>query len=99
MGFPERWNIHEMFAPVACSPTSVRARWRSKTAGLALIQDPNKERELAGCQWLYSAQADLHRRLRQAPEAQAAYRKALSMSQQEPERRYLERRLQELEKK
>jgi hypothetical protein len=27
----------------------------------------------------------------------AAYRKALSVSQQEPERRYLERRLQELE--
>ena len=38
-------------------------------------------------QWLYSAQADLHRRLGQAPEAQAAYQKALSMSQQEPERR------------
>jgi len=37
-------------------------------------------------------------RLGQAPEAQAANRKALSMSQQEPERRYLERRLQELEK-
>lgn len=68
-------------------------------AGLALIQDLNKEGELAGYQWLYSAQADLHRRLGQAPEAQAAYRKALSMSQQEPERRYLERRLQELEKK
>src|SRR6266852_5621011 len=32
MGFPARWNIHEMIAPVACSPTSVRARWRSKAA-------------------------------------------------------------------
>jgi hypothetical protein len=57
-------------------------------AGLALIQGLNKEGELAGDQWLYSAQADLHRRLGQAPEAQAAYRKALSMSQQEPERGY-----------
>ncbi len=45
-----------------------------------------------------SAQADLHRRLGQAPEAQAAYRKALSMSQQEPERRSLERRFQEPKK-
>jgi RNA polymerase sigma-70 factor, ECF subfamily len=68
-------------------------------AGLALIQDLNKEGELAGYQWLYSAQADLHWRLGQAPEAQAAYRKALGMRQQEPERRYLERRLQELGKK
>jgi len=67
-------------------------------AGLALIQDLNEEGELAGYQWLYSAQADLHRRLGQAPEAQAAYRKALSMSQREPERRSFERRLQELEK-
>ncbi len=56
-------------------------------AGLALIQGLNKEGELAGDQWLYSAQAGLHRRLGQAREAQAAYRKTLSMSQQEPERR------------
>ena len=56
--------------------------------GLALVQGHNKQGELAGYQWLYSAQADLHRRLGQAPEAQAAYRKALRMSQQEPERRY-----------
>jgi len=33
--------------------------------------------------------ADLYRRLNRAPEAEMAYRKALSMSQQEPERRYL----------
>src|SRR3989442_16003189 len=39
-----------------------------------------------------------HGTIHDAPEAQAAYRKALSMRQQEPERRYLERRLQELEK-
>jgi predicted RNA polymerase sigma factor len=37
-------------------------------------------------------------RLNRAPEAEMAYRKALSMSQQEPERRYLTRRLAELQK-
>ena len=42
--------------------------------------------------------ADLYRRLNRAPEAEMAYRKALSMSQQEPERRYLTRRLAELQK-
>ena len=48
--------------------------------GLALIQGLNEEGELAGYQWLYSAQADLHRRLGQAPEAQAAYRTTLTMT-------------------
>jgi RNA polymerase sigma-70 factor (ECF subfamily) len=43
--------------------------------------------------------SDLYRRLNRAPEAEIAYRKALSMSQQEPERRYLTRRLAELQKK
>jgi RNA polymerase sigma-70 factor (ECF subfamily) len=68
-------------------------------AGLALIERINKEGELSDCQWFYSAQADLYRRLNRAPEAEMAYRKALSMSQQEPERRYLTRRLAELPKK
>ena len=55
------------------------------------------EREPA-LQALWKSRRGLHKRLGQAPEAEAAYRKALSMSQQEPERRYLERRLQEVEK-
>ena len=37
--------------------------------------------------------ANLYRRLNRAPEAEMPYRKALSMSRQEPERRYLTRRL------
>jgi hypothetical protein len=40
--------------------------------------------------------ADLYR-LNRAPEAEMAYRQVLSMSQQEPERRYLTRRLAELQ--
>jgi hypothetical protein len=32
------------------------------------------------------------------PEAQAAYQKAFSMMQQEPEKRFLEKRLEELQK-
>jgi predicted RNA polymerase sigma factor len=38
------------------------------------------------------------RRLNQAPEAETAYRKTLSMSQQEPQRRCLTRRLGGLQK-
>ena len=63
-------------APAGAAPDTVCADYApmrdGPAAGLALIQDLiiNKEGELAGYQWLYAAQADLHRRLGQAPEAQ-----------------------------
>jgi RNA polymerase sigma-70 factor (ECF subfamily) len=40
--------------------------------------------------------ADLCRRLGRIPEARASYEKALALAQQEPERRFLMRRLEEL---
>ena len=46
----------------------------------------------------HAARADLCRRLGRTSEAQAAYRRALALTQQEPERRFIERRLAELEK-
>ena len=42
------------------------------------------------------ARADLCRRLGRAEEARASYERALSLARQEPERRFLERRLAEL---
>jgi RNA polymerase sigma-70 factor (ECF subfamily) len=66
-------------------------------AGLALIDELIKHDD--HYQWTHSLQADLFRRLGQSDQARAAYQKVLSLSQQEPERRFLERRLQELEKK
>lgn len=41
--------------------------------------------------------ADLCRRLGQLEEARNSYEKALSLAAQDPERRFLERRLRELE--
>jgi RNA polymerase sigma-70 factor (ECF subfamily) len=46
----------------------------------------------------HAVHADLCRRLEMKREASAAYRKALELARQEPERRFLERRLAELEK-
>ncbi|MGH7187366.1 MAG: RNA polymerase subunit sigma-24, partial [Pseudomonadota bacterium] len=40
--------------------------------------------------------ADLCRRLGKSAEARAAYERALALARQEPERRFLERRLAEL---
>ena len=47
----------------------------------------------------HSARADLCRRLGRIPEARASYEKALALARQEPERRFLARRLEELKYK
>jgi RNA polymerase sigma-70 factor (ECF subfamily) len=65
-------------------------------AGLALIDGLLARGELAGYHLAHAARADLCRRLGRAPEARDAYRKALELSQQEPERRFLRRRLAEV---
>jgi RNA polymerase sigma-70 factor (ECF subfamily) len=54
--------------------------------------------ELKDYHLAHAAHADLCRRLGRRPEARASYRKALALARQEPERRFLERRLAELEK-
>jgi RNA polymerase sigma-70 factor (ECF subfamily) len=48
---------------------------------------------------LHAARADLLRRLDRIIEAEAAYLAALRLSSSEPERRFLERRLLELQAK
>jgi len=47
-------------------------------------------------QYLHSTRAELLRRLGRTEDARAAYRRALELTRAEPERRFLERRLQEL---
>jgi RNA polymerase sigma-70 factor, ECF subfamily len=66
-------------------------------AGLALVDALLARGELDDYHLAHSARADLLRRLGRAPEAAAAYRQALALVQQEPERRFLEGRLRELE--
>ena len=68
-------------------------------AGLALIDAILSRGELADYHLAHSARADLHRRLGNVAEARTAYEKALTLSQQEPERLFLEKRLQELDEK
>jgi RNA polymerase sigma-70 factor (ECF subfamily) len=63
-------------------------------AGLALIDAILARGELADYPFVHSARADLYRRLGRRTEAAAAYRAALGLVKQEPERRFLERRLQ-----
>lgn len=64
--------------------------------GLALIDAILARGELTDYHLAHSARAELSRKLGRVDEASAAYRRALSLTQQEPERRFLERRLAEL---
>lgn len=66
------------------------------SVGLALIDEILAAGDLTGYHLAHSARADLLRRLGRADEARAAYVKALELARQEPERRFLERRLSEL---
>jgi RNA polymerase sigma-70 factor (ECF subfamily) len=52
--------------------------------------------ELDDYQYLHSTRAELLRRLGRDDEAGAAYRRALELARTEPERRFLERQLDEL---
>jgi RNA polymerase sigma-70 factor (ECF subfamily) len=64
--------------------------------GLALIDAILARGELADYHLAHSARADLCRRLGRSQEAIAAYQRALALTTQAPERRFIERRLEEL---
>jgi RNA polymerase sigma-70 factor (ECF subfamily) len=64
--------------------------------GLALIDAILARSELTDYHLAHAARADLYRRLGRTTEAIAAYERAASLATQEPERRFLERRLREL---
>jgi RNA polymerase sigma-70 factor (ECF subfamily) len=65
-------------------------------AGLALIDAIFARGELTDYHLAHSARADLCRRLGRKTEARHSYERALALTQQEPERRFLEKRLREL---
>jgi RNA polymerase sigma-70 factor (ECF subfamily) len=62
-------------------------------AGLALIDAIRARGDLADYHLAHSARADLCRRLGRNDDARASYERALALTQQEPERRFLRRRL------
>jgi RNA polymerase sigma-70 factor, ECF subfamily len=65
-------------------------------AGLAQIDAILAHGELANYYLAHSARADLYRRLGRTTEARSSYEKALALTQQEPERQFLQRRIDEL---
>jgi RNA polymerase sigma-70 factor (ECF subfamily) len=66
-------------------------------AGLQLIDAMFDRGDLADYHLAHSARAELCRRLGRSKEARLSYQRALALTQQRPERRFLEKRLQELD--
>ena len=94
--------MYDLLARVAPSPVielnrAVAMAMRDgPAAGLELIDAILARGELANYHLVHSARADLCRRLGKTADARAAYERALALTHQAPERRFIERRLQEL---
>jgi RNA polymerase sigma-70 factor (ECF subfamily) len=69
------------------------AMHQGPAAGLALVDALLARGELHDYRLAHAARADFCRRLGRDDEARAAYERALALTHQEPERRFLERRL------
>ncbi|HEX6949866.1 MAG TPA: RNA polymerase subunit sigma-24, partial [Nitrospira sp.] len=65
-------------------------------AGLNLVEAILRRGELTEYHLAHSARAELCRRLGRSEEARQSYERALRFARQEPERRFLERRLNSL---
>jgi RNA polymerase sigma-70 factor, ECF subfamily len=65
-------------------------------AGVSLIDAILERGDLSGYRPAHAARAELCRRLGRTADARASYKRAIGLARQEPERRFLERRLAEL---
>jgi RNA polymerase sigma-70 factor, ECF subfamily len=96
-------GLYDVLAGVVPSPVvelnrAVAVAMRDgPAAGLALIDGILARGELADYHLAHAARADMYRRLGRAAEARESYERALALARQEPERRFLSRRLAELE--
>jgi len=90
-----RWDP----SPVIALNQAVAIAMRDGPAeGLARIDAILERGDLADYRPAHAARAELCRRLGKTREARAAYARAIALARQDPERRYLERRLAELSK-
>ncbi|MEG4345100.1 RNA polymerase sigma factor [Microcoleus sp. A003_D6] len=86
----------EPFPVVALNRAVAVAMRDGPLAGLQSIDQILARGDLADYHLAHSARADLCRRLGRTADARESYQKALAIVKQEPERRFLEKRLREL---
>jgi RNA polymerase sigma-70 factor, ECF subfamily len=96
--WPAILELHERLATLTRSPVVELSRAvavaqaDSAEAALAIVE----RLALEDYRYLHSTRAELLRRIGRIREARDAYARALELTQEEPERRFLERRLAEL---
>ncbi len=84
-------------SPIVALNRAVAVAMRDGPAkGLELVDELLAQGELMNYHLAHAARADLCRRLEKKKEALASYEKALSLTKQEPEQRFLRKRLAEL---
>lgn len=83
-------------AVVALNRSVAIAMRDGPAAGLPLVEDLLGGNELSGYHLAHAARADLCRRLGRTDEARQSYQRALDLASQEPERRFLRKRLEAL---
>jgi len=97
--WPQIVGLYDVLARVAPSPVvalnrAVAVAMRDGPAtGLALIDAILADGALDGYHLAHAARAELCRRLGRIEEARAGFERALTLARQEPERRFLQRRL------
>ncbi|HDS1816964.1 TPA: RNA polymerase sigma factor [Pseudomonas putida] len=88
---------HWPSAVVALNRAVALAKRDGPEAGLAEVEAILAAGELRDYHLVHAASAELHAQLGHVEEARAAWKQALALTRQEPERRHIERRLQALE--
>ncbi|MGZ8197314.1 MAG: RNA polymerase sigma factor [Burkholderiales bacterium] len=97
--WPQIVALYELLAGVSPSPVvelnrAVALAMRDgPEAGIALIEAILAQGDLTDYHLAHAARADLYRRLGRTAEARASYQRALELARQEPERRFLQKRL------
>lgn len=81
---------------VVASRRAVRAAGDGPAAGLALVEAIQARGDLADYALAHCARADLCRRLGRTGEGRVSYERARGLTRQEPQRRFLAKRLAEL---
>ncbi len=101
--WPQIASLYETLGSLVASPVVelnravAVAMARGPERGLELIDRAEVSGALQNYRWLHSSRADLLRRLRRFDEAADAYRRALELCENASERRFLARRLAEVE--
>lgn len=96
--WPQIVTLYDDLLSVWPSPVVAVAQVSGPARALVEVEQLERDGRLAGYQYLPAVMADLLRRLGRTDEASVAYRQALELTRNEPERKFLAERLANLDR-